>query len=242
MEVSVATVEVWAKAARHWNPVVRWATRRIAFQSAIALRRRAEPRDSAVLAALLSFPDSDVVAQSARALAKIGGDEAIHSLAERLSQPDALNPEILAWALARLRASDAVPVLCQRARRGLPDAVRALGLIGDTKASIVLVALLEALLTEGQKIPQRDELLSELFRAVGRLRAEKALPFLERYWEQDTSRKLPESLVYALGELGDERTTSRIANDLRADAAFRRLRNRWNTIPYKAGMEQKSRE
>lgn len=242
MEISLSTIDTWAAKTRHWNPIVRWRARRTVFYAAWGLRRESDPKHLELFVALLSFPDSGVVTQGARALSRIGGEKAIQALIHSLENPQALNPEKLAWALGRLRSVEGVPVLCEWARRGLPEAVHALGLIGDKQAGVTLTALLTALVDENYSVAQQEALLNALFGALGRLGATPALPILERFWEQNLSRDLPESFFFALGELGHEQTLERLESHACAGAAVRRLRSRRNRARYEEGMRRKQSE
>ncbi|WP_246385968.1 HEAT repeat domain-containing protein [Armatimonas rosea] len=203
-------VKNWIERCRHWNPFISVRALEAARSAVRRARQRASDDDLSPLVALLDFPDEWIVGEAARGISKLGGEEAVGALITHLENPEPLNVAKVAWALGRLRAPEAVEVLRKHARRGVPDAVRSLGLIGDNAAVPTLVALLESGLVVGKDSP----LLKEIFQALRRLPDIRALPVLTRYWtiygeiakqRYDVwGQKDAEELVLVLGEVGDE--------------------------------------
>lgn len=209
MGTPVALVKIWIAHSRHGNPFVCILAFGLARSTVRRARQRASPDDVELLVALLDFPDEWIVGEAARGLSKIGGEDAIKALICHLEKPEVHNVAKVAWALGRLRAPMAVEILRTHARRGLPDAIRSLGLIGDSAAVPTLIALLES----GLDIHKNSLLLREIFQAIRRLHDGRALPALKKYWVQYREigrvngpiweQRDAEELVLALGEIGD---------------------------------------
>lgn len=252
----MALVETWARVHHHWNPLVRFSIRKKARRAVRDLRRTADPKHLQLFAAFLNFPEPHICGQGARGLGKIGGVEAATILRGHLQQGDSANPAMLAWALGRIRDEESVPILCNLAAQKLPEAIRALGLIGDKTATPVLVQLLKNDDSRDQGVLLRVE----IFWALGRIHDVQALPVLEQFLEQYAVRAttetvvwratFPESLLWALGELGDESTLKLLEALSGTDSlpgylvtmAVRRLRNRINERRRKQAWEKKQSE